>query len=243
MHILVTGASKGIGFAIAAKFVREMDGELCLSICSRNETEIKDAADKLSNQERRSDEKLWVYPTQCDVSKEEEVESFVSEAESRFGPIDILVNNAGFGKFAAVEDLTFEAFDSVMSTNLRGVFLVTQRSLPKMRERRAGTIVTIGSLAGKNGFVGGAAYCASKFALRGLMQSLFLEIREDNIRVITLYPGSVDTDFYSASRGGATRSTKALMAEDIAHSVFAACALPAGADISELDIRPTNPKG
>jgi NAD(P)-dependent dehydrogenase (short-subunit alcohol dehydrogenase family) len=149
MHILLTGASKGIGFAIAQKFIQDGADELCLSICSRHQAEIISAREQLTVVAEQLGKKLWVEAGQCDVAKEEEVENFVAAAESRFGAVDLLINNAGLGKFAAVEELSFKAFDLVLSTNLRGVFLVTQRVLPKMTERREGTIVTIGSLAGK----------------------------------------------------------------------------------------------
>jgi 3-oxoacyl-[acyl-carrier protein] reductase len=110
-----------------------------------------------------------------------------------------------------------------------------------MKEKRSGTIVTISSLAGKHGFSGGAAYCASKFAVRGLMQSLFLEVRKDNIRCLTIYPGSVQTDFYLEREQ--LHPTKKLSPRDVAESVWAATSLPQTATISELDIRPTNPQG
>jgi 3-oxoacyl-[acyl-carrier protein] reductase len=178
----------------------------------------------------------------CDVSDEASIDQFISNVENAFGQIEVLVNNAGFGIFKPVHELSEQEFDSVIATNLRGVFLMTKRVLPKMRSRKSGSIVTISSLAGKNGFAGGAAYCAAKFGVRGLMQSVFLEAREDNIRVITIFPGSVETDFFTTAHAGSIRSKSALQAEDVAEAVVAAVALSAHADISELDIRPTNPK-
>jgi 3-oxoacyl-[acyl-carrier protein] reductase len=113
-----------------------------------------------------------------------------------------------------------------------------------MKECKSGTIVSISSLAGKNGFAGGAAYCASKFAVRGLMQSLFLEVRDFNIRVITIFPGSVDTDFFdTAGHPLGMQARHVLRAEDVATAVHVAAMLPARATISELDLRPTNPQG
>jgi NADP-dependent 3-hydroxy acid dehydrogenase YdfG len=180
----------------------------------------------------------------CDVSREEDVTSFVRQAEKRFGAVEHLVNNAGFGIFRPIEELSVEEFDSVIATDLRGVFLITQAVLPAMRERRKGSVITISSLAGKNGFAGGTAYCAAKFAVRGLMQSMFLEVRETNVRAITVFPGSVDTAFFDPALGATRlRSATALDPEDVADAVFAAAMLPESATISELDIRPTNPKG
>jgi 3-oxoacyl-[acyl-carrier protein] reductase len=154
----------------------------------------------------------------------------------------VLVNNAGFGIFKTVSELTAKEFDDVIATNLRGVFLITQAVLPAMRSKKAGTIITISSLAGKNGFATASAYCAAKFGVRGLMQSLFLEVREDNIRVVTICPGSVDTDFFTADTEH-IRSKHALEAADVADAAFMVTQLPQNATISELDIRPTNPKG
>ena len=119
---------------------------------------------------------------------------------------------------------------------------MTKAALPLMKQRKAGTIVTISSVAGKNVFAGGAAYSTSKFGVRGLMQSLFLEVREDNIRVITIFPGNVDTNFFVAAGANPAVSKDVLTAQDIADAVYAAVSLPSNATITELDIRPTNPK-
>src|SRR5207248_1985004 len=116
-----------------------------------------------------------------------QVEAFSVAACAAFGSVDVLINNAGIGLFLPVLEMSAEDFDRVLAVNLRGVFLMTQAVLPRMMQRKSGTIVTISSLAGRNGFQSGAAYCASKFGVRGLMQSLFLEARESNIRVITVF--------------------------------------------------------
>ena len=238
MHVLITGASKGIGLAIAKRFA---DGEdVSLSLCSRNASELAIITQEL---EARS-KVIRVLSEVCDVSLEADVTRFVKRAEERFGPIDVLVNNAGYGRFGPVHEMKAEDFDGQLATNLRGAYLVTQAALPGMKRAKSGTIITISSLAGKNGFVGGAAYCASKFGVRGLMQSLFLDVREFGLRVVTIFPGSVDTDFFnSGSSATALRSKNALHAEDVARAVFSAVALPGNSTISALEIRPTNPKG
>ncbi len=238
MNILVTGGSKGIGYAIAECFLRRYP-DSNIAICARNKKEIDRAVESLKKISSISK----VVGGICDVAFESSVDAFVSSVESEFGYVDVLVNNSGFGIFKPVEELSEQEFDSVIATNLRGVFLTTKRVLPVMRKRREGSIVTIASLAGKNGFVGGAAYCASKFGVRGLMQSLFLEVREENVRVITLFPGSVETAFFVTADASRIKSKSALQSEDVAEAVVAAVGLSARADISELDIRPTNPKG
>lgn len=234
MHVLITGASKGIGLAIARTYLAH-DKDVRLSLCARNLGELHTAASTLPTKE--------LLLERCDVSDEVNVNDFVAEAEGRFGPVDHLINNAGFGIFRPIEELSIEEFDSVIATDLRGVFLVTQAVLPAMIARESGTVVTISSLAGKNGFVGGTAYCAAKFAVRGLMQSMFLEVREKNIRAITVFPGSVDTAFFNPALGATRmRATSALDAQNVADAVYHAAMLPQSATISELDIRPTNPK-
>lgn len=237
MNVVITGASKGIGFAIAEKLLGAGNVEK-LAICSRSRPEIDEARTKL----------LAMFPDaaiiaeECDVSREDEVAYFADYVQRELGHVDVLVNNAGFGKFAQVHEMETSLWNDVLKTNLRGVFLMTKALLPAMRARKSGTIVTIGSLAGKNGFSGGAAYCAAKFGVRGMMQSLFLEVREDNIRVVTIFPGSVNTDFFVKAGYGIQPAQKTLSADDVAKAVLTTIQLPQGADISELDIRPTNPK-
>ncbi len=238
MHVMITGASKGIGLAIATCFA-DAEKNMSLSLCAREESQIIEAKRSLEVEFPS----MKILAARCDVSQEQDVKHFVREAEQSFGGIDILINNAGFGLFKSVTDLSAEEFDRVLGTNLRGVFLITQAVLPGMKDRRSGTIVSISSLAGRNGFAGGAAYCASKFGMRGLMQSLFLEVREFGIRVITIFPGSVDTNFFdTAGHPLGSSAPDALRAEDVAAAVHATVMLPASATISELDIRPTNPQ-
>jgi 3-oxoacyl-[acyl-carrier protein] reductase len=238
MTIFITGASKGIGYAIAAKFLTACTGEIQLAICARNAAEIEQARSTLA----RLNSSAVILAGVCDVADETSVKQFIGRVQNEFGAIDVLVNNAGFGIFKTVSELTAKEFDDVIATNLRGVFLITQAVLPAMRSKKAGTIITISSLAGKNGFATASAYCAAKFGVRGLMQSLFLEVREDNIRVVTICPGSVDTDFFTADTEH-IRSKHALEAADVADAAFMVTQLPQNATISELDIRPTNPKG
>jgi len=122
------------------------------------------------------------------------------------------------------------------------VFLLTRESLPGMISGGGGDIVNISSLAGRNAFVGGAGYGATKWALIGFSRSLMLEVREKNVRVITLCPGSVDTQFAGPS-GGPARPGVIPSADDIAAVVLDAVRMPRHVMVSEIDIRPTNPKG
>jgi 3-oxoacyl-[acyl-carrier protein] reductase len=155
--------------------------------------------------------------------------------------VDVLLNNAGTAILKPFDQLTLEDWDTTMATNLRSLYLVTREVLPAMRARRSGAIVNIASLAGRNGFVGGSAYTASKHAVLGFARSLMLEVRKENIRVITICPGSVDTPLIRNQTVLTPDLARVLQPEDIAETVLATLTLPERAMVSELDIRPTNP--
>jgi NADP-dependent 3-hydroxy acid dehydrogenase YdfG len=154
--------------------------------------------------------------------------------------LDILVNNAGIGRFAPVKELSLSDFDAMWNVNVRGLFLCTQHAVRMMETQRGGVIVNISSLAGKNAFVRGAGYAATKWALMGFAKCLMLEVRERNIRVVTVCPGSVDTTFSHPSES--PRAEKLIHPQDVADTVLAAITIPARSMVSEIDIRPTNPK-
>ena len=157
------------------------------------------------------------------------------------GEIDVLVNNAGVLIARPIEELTLEDWDVTMATNLRSLYLTTRLVLPGMRARRQGTIVNVASLAGRNGFVGGSAYSASKHAVLGFSRSLMLEVRKENVRVIAVCPGSVATGMLRDQAMLQPDHERILRPEDVAASILHVLTLPAGALVSELDIRPTNP--
>lgn len=153
----------------------------------------------------------------------------------------MLVNNAGVLIARPFDELTIEDWDVTMTTNVRSLFLMTRAVLPAMRRRREGSIVNVVSLAGRNGFVGGTAYAASKHAVLGFSRSLMLEVRKDNVRVLAICPGSVDTPMLHDQPMLHTDPNRILRPEDVADTILHALLLPARALVSELDIRPTNP--
>lgn len=231
-HCVITGASTGIGFAIAER-LGERGARLV--ICGRNAAKLAEAVKRLEG------EGIRVAGHTCDVGDPSQVERFATAAHDHLGRVDVLINNAGFGHFAPVADTSVEIFDQIMAANVRGVFLMTRAFLPEMLERQSGHIVNIASLAGKNGVPNGAAYSASKHAVIGFSRSLMLEVRKQGVRVIAVCPGSVATPFFD--RAGAPRDDhdKLLQPKDVADAVVGALELPKRALISELDIRPANP--
>jgi 3-oxoacyl-[acyl-carrier protein] reductase len=132
-------------------------------------------------------------------------------------------------------------FDAMMALNVRGVFLCTRQALPFMEAQRSGTIVHVASLAGRNAFVNGAGYAATKWALIGFARCLMLEEREFNIRVLTICPGSVETSFSPRSADAGDHDW-ILQPEDVSTAVLGALMLPERAMVSEIDIRPTRPR-
>ncbi len=140
----------------------------------------------------------------------------VKQITGSLGEIDVLINNAGVLIGKPFEELTLDEWDTTMNTNVRSLFLVTRAVIPGMRERRHGSIVNVASLAGRNGFVGGTAYTASKHAVLGFSRSLMLEVRKDNVRVIAVCPGSVDTSMLRDQPMLKSEPSRILQPEDVA---------------------------
>ncbi|RMD49738.1 MAG: SDR family NAD(P)-dependent oxidoreductase, partial [Ignavibacteria bacterium] len=151
-------------------------------------------------------------------------------------------NNAGVAVFKKFMDSSLEEFKMQMNTNVYGIYNFTKAVSTNMIENKKGTIINISSLAGKNGFVYGTMYAATKHAVMGFTRSLMLELREYNIRVVAVCPGSVMTDMISNAPVKPSNPDKILAPEDVASTVKSIIELPDRANISELEIRPTNPK-
>jgi 3-oxoacyl-[acyl-carrier protein] reductase len=205
-----------------------------VAVAARTGKEIEAVADEIGKLGRRS------IPVVADVSDEDDAGRVVTQTLAAFGRIDILVNNAGVGTFARVVDMATTDFDRMFATNVRGVFLVTRAALPSMIKQQSGDIINIASLAGRNAFIGGAGYGATKWALIGFARSLMLEVRQYDIRVITICPGSVATSFDPRSTG--TKDAERIpKPEDIARVVLDVLRMPRNVMVSEVDVRPTNP--
>ncbi len=206
---VVTGGTKGIGYAIAERL---LEAGAKVFICARNKPELRHALERLSASGR-------VEGEICDVRSEEQVRMMLEEAKRVFGGIDILVNNAGIGIIGkTVEEMSGDEFRQTLETNLFGVFYTCHYAVPMLRERGGGYIINISSLAGQNAHPRMAAYNASKFGLNGFSEALLQEVRQDNIKLSYICPGSVNTFF-----GGDTPSKDndwQLQPEDIVRIVF-----------------------
>ena len=229
---LITGATEGIGRATAFALGR---AGYRVGVCARTESKVRQLVKELKR------EGIEAAGAAADVGLPDQVARAVDEVTRALGPIDVLVNNAGILIARPFEELTLDDWDATMSTNVRSLYLVTRAVLAPMRSRKRGSIVNVSSLAGRNGFAGGTAYTASKHAVLGFSRSLMLELRKDNVRVIAICPGSVDTSLLNDQPMLKSDPSKILKPEDVAASILHALALPDRALVSELDIRPTNP--
>ncbi|MGD0546121.1 MAG: SDR family NAD(P)-dependent oxidoreductase [Candidatus Acidiferrales bacterium] len=224
---LVTGASRGIGLAIARKL-----GELGakLSLCARSADKLQNVAHELKGAG------VEVIVVAADVTSGDDILSLVEETKQAFGTIDILVNNAGIGYFGPFYEANESNWDPVLDTNLKSVFLLSKEVAKGMIERRSGHIINIASLAGKNAFAGGAIYCASKWGLLGMTQCMAEDLRAHGIRVSAICPGTVATDF---SPHAGKDTSKMLQPEDIAQVVESIVTQAPQSFISEVLLRPT----
>lgn len=229
---VVTGGSKGIGYAIAESLLK---AGADVFICARDRSDVKRALEDLSKLAGR------VGGEVCDVRSEAQVRMMLDECRRVFGGVDILINNAGVGFIGqTVEEMDPEKFRQTLETNLFGVFYACHYAVPMLREREdGGYIINISSLAGQNAHPKMAAYNASKFALNGFSEALMQEVRHDRIKVSHICPGSVNTEF----GGDQISAEKAwqLQPEDIARTVLDLLAMEPRALPSKVEIRPSRP--
>lgn len=222
----VTGASKGIGLAVARALA---EAGYAVTLTSRHQDEVEAAAQQIGHGARG---------VQCDVRDPQALQQAVDGHVAAFGGLDVLFVNAGLGHFASVADLTVEQWREVIDTNLSGAFYTVKAALPALK-RRGGYIFTLSSLAGKNPFAGGAAYNASKFGLNGLSEVLILDLRQDDIKVTQIMPGSVATHFNGHTPG--PEDAWKIQPEDIAQLTLDLLALPKRTLPSRIEVRPSKP--
>jgi len=218
---LVTGASRGIGLAIARALA---EAGLSVALAARGEKDLAAAVKSIGGAARG-------YPT--DIRSAAACAELVEHTVRDLGGLDVLVNNAGVGVFRKVDEMSVDEWDTVIGTNLDALFYTTRAALPHLK-KNGGWIINIGSLAGKNAFPGGAAYNASKFGLIGFSEALMQEVRHDDVRVSYIMPGSVATE-------GFGQGDWKIQPEDIGQLVVDLLAMPARTLPSRIEVRPSRP--
>jgi NAD(P)-dependent dehydrogenase (short-subunit alcohol dehydrogenase family) len=226
---IVTGATKGIGLAIAERMVNE---GASVVVSARTGADVERVAERLGPR---------AVGIPCDVGDPRACQRLVDETMARLGRLDVLVNNAGFGVFKPISEMSVEEWQRQIDVNLGGAFYCSKAALPHLSASGDGFIVNIGSLAGRNFFAGGTGYNAAKAGLIALTEAMMLDVRHDDVRVSVIMPGSVNTYFRGKeqSRG---RSWP-LEADDVALTVMQLLDYPKGAHVSRVEMRPSQPKG
>ncbi|MGB7220437.1 MAG: SDR family oxidoreductase [Vicinamibacterales bacterium] len=231
---IVTGGSRGIGFAIARALVA--DG-VHVTITGRTPSALAAAREKLLHGRPGQ---AAVEAVTADVRRYTEAERAVAATVARFGGLDILINNAGVGMFVEVAEMTPDQWGEIIDTNLTGVYNACHAALPHLRRRGAGFIINISSLSGINPFKGGAAYCASKAGLNAFSEALMQELRYSDIRVSYVMPGSVATEF--ANGDAAAGADWKIAPAEVADVVLNLLRHDPRSLPSRVELRPTKPR-
>jgi len=224
---LVTGSSRGIGYAIA-RALGKVGADLVIN--GRNDDEVQKVVDRL-NQECSG----RIHGVEADISRVDQCEHLISCALEEFGRLDVLINNAGIGIFKSIEELSLQDWRMQIDTNLGGTFVCSQLAVPHLLKTQ-GWIVNVGSLACRNSFAGGTGYNASKFGLLGMTEAMMLDLRQKGIRVSIVMPGSVDTSFSPGSP-----KAWALSSDDVAEATLHLLSYPNNAHMSRIEMRPSQP--
>lgn len=238
--VLITGASSGIG-AACAKYFAQANAKLLL--CARRLDILQSMTVQLQNAYG-----IEIYPFQLDVSNHDEVKSIFSSLPQAWKDIDILVNNAGLAAgFDPIQNGDINDWEAMINTNVKGLLYVTRETLPQMIVKNSGHIINIGSIAGHQVYPNGAVYCASKYAVKALSEGLRMDLLGTKIRVSSVDPGAVETNFSLVRFKGDSKRAEtvyqgieALSANDIADAVFYCATRPPHVNISELIIMPTD---
>ena len=228
--ILITGGSKGIGYGVAEALIKEGSK---VAVTSRSQKSADDAAARLAAV--GEGEAMGI---QSDVRDSKSQQKAVEAVIKKWGALDVLIANAGLGHFGNIETLTDEQWNETIDTNLTGVFYSIKASIPELKKSK-GYIITMASLAGTNFFAGASAYNASKFGLVGFTQAAMLDLRSYGIKVTTIMPGSVATEFSSNSKGD--ESWK-IQPEDLGQIVVDLLKMHPRTLPSKIEVRPSIPK-
>jgi NADP-dependent 3-hydroxy acid dehydrogenase YdfG len=226
--VLITGASQGLGAAIAMIFAREIRG-VRLVLVARNEKNLRAVAGRCEKLGGTAE--IFV----CDVSEEGSVMRMAAEVKKRVGEVDVLINNAGKFAGASFTQLTVDAFDELISSNLRSAFLVTRAFVSGMIQRKRGDVFFMSSIAGRQAYPNGTGYCAAKFGVAGLAQVLRAETKASGVRVCCVYPGAAWTPSW---QGSGVEEERIMPAEDVARAFLAVYRLSRRTVVEEIVLRP-----
>jgi 3-oxoacyl-[acyl-carrier protein] reductase len=229
---LVTGGTRGIGHAVADALLRAGDAVAFTGTTDDGVVKAEHALAAVGCGQ--------VMGIVCDVRDPAATERAVRTAVARFGGLDVLVNCAGVGVGVPIAEMSHDEWDRIIGTNLTGVFNCCKAAIPHLRTRGAGWIINISSLSSTGPFPGGAAYCASKAAVNVFSDALLQELRDDNIRVSTVLPGSVATGF--SGRSPDTGADWKLHPEDVARVIVDLLDHPARSLPSRVEVRPSRPR-
>ena len=238
--VFVTGASAGIGKACADAFAAQ---GASLLLCARREERLRDLAAHLSQTYG-----IRTHAGRLDVRDRPSVDAFLAGLPEEWKHIDILINNAGLARgFGKVHEGDIQDWEEMIDTNVKGLLYVTRAILPSMVRRGSGHIINLGSIAGHQVYPNGTVYCASKFAVRALNEGLKMDLLGTGVRVCSVSPGLVQTEFSEVRFHGDTKraaqtyaNTRPLKAEDIADIAVFCATRPAHVDISEVLVMPTD---
>lgn len=227
MNVVITGASKGIGKAIASVFASKGHH---LFLCARNEAVLFKTVEELTKKYPSAIIKAKPF----DLSRKDEAKAFGAWC-LEYGVPDVLVNNAGLFEPGNVSNEPDGLLENQIATNLYSAYYVTRAVLPWMIEHKRGHIFNISSIAGLHAYPNGGAYSISKFAMDGFSKNLREEMKEHNIKVTTVYPGAVLTDSWGNYDN---KNHRIMEAEDVAQMIYTSAHLSKGACIEEIVMRP-----
>jgi len=225
---VITGASTGIGKSLSYQLAEE---GYKVVLAARSIDKLNSISDEINGKGREC------LAVKTDVSKPDEIYQLKEQADA-FGDVTVVVNNAGIGKFSRIEDITLEDWNRQMDINLRASFLVSQVFIPKMKVMKKGSLVFINSVAGKKGYPYSAAYVSSKYGMRGLADSLREELRQENIKVISIHPGAVNTPFWDNIDSDFSRNDM-LKVQTLSKSIVHIIKAPGNFTVEELVVRRT----
>lgn len=235
---LITGASSGFGAAAASKFA---ENGYDLIITARREDKLQQLASSLI-----ATHAVKVLPLVFDVRDRATTTSLLSSLPVEWQPIDILINNAGLAAGrASFDEADMDDWETMIDTNVKGLLYVTKAILPYMIARKKGHIINIGSIAGNEAYINGNAYCATKFAVDALSQSMRIDLLPHSIKVTNIKPGAAETEFSLVRfKGDAIAASKVyegfqpLSAQDVADIIYYTTTLPAYVCINDLTVTP-----